>query len=96
MSLSGQLQKLGVKSAFGPGANFARMAAEGLWISQVYHKSFLMLDENGAEAAAATASVMMRDGDATANIFIDHPFLIAIQDCPSGACLFLGRVTDPR
>jgi serine protease inhibitor len=40
--------------------------------------------------------MVVRDGNASANLLIDHPFLVAVQDCKSGACLFLGRVTDPR
>jgi len=86
-------------------ANFDRMAPrkpdEYLYISEVFHKTFLALDEKGTEAAAATAVAMMR---ATAilekpkpiEVHVDHPFLFAIQHRPSGACLFLGRVTDPR
>jgi serpin B len=72
-----------------------------LYISEVFHKTFLALDEKGTEAAAATAVVMMR---ATAfiekpkplEVRVDRPFLFAIQHRPSGTCLFLGRVTDPR
>jgi serpin B len=60
------------------------------------------VDEKGTEAAAATAVVIMK---ATAiarpkpqliEVKVDRPFIYAIQYVPSGACLFLGRVTDPR
>jgi serpin B len=103
------LQSLGMKSAFDQPrgtANFDRMAPrkpnDYLYISEVFHKTFLALDEQGTEAAAATAVAMMR---ATAvvrempkpiEVRVDHPFLFAIQHRPSGACFFLGRITDPR
>ena len=98
---------LGMKTAFDQpagSANFDRMAPRKpdsyLCISKVFHKTFLALDEKGTEAAAATAVVMM---EATAaferpqpvELKVDRPFLFAIQHAPSGACLFLGRVTDP-
>ncbi|MCX6873540.1 MAG: serpin family protein [Verrucomicrobia bacterium] len=102
------LRTLGMASAFNEpkgSANFDRMAPrkpdDYLYISEVFHKTFLALDEKGTEAAAATAVAMMR---ATAfiekpepiEVRVDRPFLFAIQHRPSGACLFLGRITDPR
>lgn len=98
VELSGQLQALGMKSAFNEGADFDRMTAGKVYISEVFHKTFLSLDEQGTEAAAATAEalIMFGDDEPTANVQVDRPFLFAIQDCKSGACLFIGRVTDPR
>ena len=107
IALGSQLQALGLKSAFDlpPGsADFSRMAnpsKDRLKISEVVHKTFLQLDEKGTEAAAATAVIMAR---ATAIlqkpkpvvVRIDRPFVFAIQHRTSGACLFLGQVTDPR
>ena len=109
LRLSEALVGLGMKSAFDkpPGsANFDRMAPrrpdDYLKISEVFHKTFLELDEKGTEAAAATAVVMMRvtsfagEKPKPIEVRVDRPFLFAIQHRPSGACLFLGRVTDPR
>jgi serpin B len=110
MELSESLEALGMKTAFDVpqgSADFDAMAPrkpdDYLYISKVFHKTFLSLDEHGTEAAAATAVVMLAFGakvpDAPRKIYavrVDHPFLFAIQDCKSGACLFLGRVTDPR
>jgi serpin B len=103
------LRKLGMQSAFDKprgSANFDRMAPrkpdDYLYISEVFHKTFLALDEKGTEAAAATAVAMMRatsvmiDKPKPIEVRVDRPFLFAIQHAPSGACLFLGRVTDPR
>lgn len=101
-------EALGMESAFDVpqgSANFNGIAPrrpnDYLYISNVFHKTFVEIDEKGTEAAAATAVVMMR---ATAHleepkpleVRVDRPFLFAIQHRPSGACLFIGRVTDPR
>ncbi len=109
MRLSEALQSLGMKTAFDKpkdSANFDRMAPrkpdDYLFISDVFHKTFLELDEKGTEAAAATAVVMMRptsiapDPPKPVEVNVDRPFLFAIQQRSSGACLFLGRVVDPR
>lgn len=102
------LQSLGMKSAFDQPfgtANFDKMAArkpsDYLYISQVFHKTFIAVDEKGTEAAAATAVAMMATSAmvkqaAPIEVKVDRPFVYAIQHVPSGACLFLGRVTDPR
>jgi serpin B len=97
--LSTELKALGMKTAFDPGsANFNRMAVpqsdDGLYLSEVFHKAFLLLDEKGTEAAAATAVIVTRGFPI--EVKVDHPFVFAIQHRPSGACLFLGHVTDPR
>jgi len=107
MSLTENLESLGLKTAFDHpegSANFARMAArepeEYLYISEIFHKAFLALDEDGTEAAAATAVVMGIRGishpTTPIEIMVDRPFVFAIQHCLSGACLFLGQVVDPR
>ena len=106
--LGDNLQALGMKSAFDQpqgSANFDRMAPRNpkdyLYISQVFHKTFIAVDEKGTEAAAATAVAMMA-GSAMIQrpepieVKVDRPFIYAIQHVPSGTCLFLGRVTDPR
>jgi serpin B len=106
--LAEKFEALGMKTAFDQprgSANFDRIAPrkpnDYLYISQVFHKTFIAVDEKGTEAAAATAVAMMA---ATARIErpppievkVDRPFIYAIQHVPSGVCLFLGRVTDPR
>jgi serpin B len=108
LNLGSTLQALGMKTAFDqpPGsANFDRMASrkpdDYLYISAVFHKTFIAVDEEGTEAAAATA-VTMSVGSAAVpkpdppELKIDRPFFYAIQHVPSGTCLFIGRVTDPR
>jgi serpin B len=108
MSLGRDLRGLGMKSAFDVphgSANFDHIAPrrpdDYLYISEVFHKTFLSLDEKGTEAAAATAVVMKARGRASPQpkpieVRVDHPFLFAIQHRASGACLFLGHLSDPR
>lgn len=72
-----------------------------LFISEVFHKTFIAVDETGTEAAAATAVVAVYaasilDAPKPLEVKIDRPFFYAIQHVPSGTCLFVGRVTDPR
>jgi serpin B len=106
--LGAVLRSLGMRTAFDEpkgSANFDRMAPrrpdDYVFISEVFHKTFLALDEKGTEAAAATAAVMaratgMRKPVQPVEVRVDHPFLFAVQHRASGACLFLGRVVDPR
>ncbi len=111
IALGNQLKQLGLKTAFDDpkrSANFDRMAPrkpnDYLAIGAVFHKAFLSLDEDGTEAAAATVVEMMQMAGAAMDenrpqpieVHVDHPFIFAIQHVPSGECLFLGRVTDPR
>jgi serpin B len=69
-----------------------------LFISDVVHKAFVDVNEEGTEAAAATAVIMelkampMDEVELT----IDRPFLFFIEDQQSGTLLFGGRVVDPR
>ena len=109
ITLAEKFEALGMKTAFDKpkgSANFDKMAPrkpnDYLYISQIFHKTFIAVDEKGTEAAAATAVAMLA-GTALRSpppppveVKVDRPFLYAIQHIPSGVCLFLGRVTDPR
>ena len=97
-----QLEEMGMTDAFdGKKANFGGMASERLFISAVIHKAFVDVNEEGTEAAAATAIVM--DTPVSDRIPVppkvfraDHPFLFLIRDVKHGTILFLGRVANPR
>lgn len=99
MELSKALAALGMKSAFSGAADFSRMTSEPLSISMVFHKAFIDVNEDGTEAAAATATAMAANGHPHETphkvVRADRPFVFAIQHGTSGACLFLGRLTDP-
>ncbi|MHC4931075.1 MAG: serpin family protein [Planctomycetota bacterium] len=93
------LQAMGVREAFTARADFSGMNGRGgIFISAVEHKAFVAVDENGTEAAAATAVVMKRGGGPRVDAVIraDRPFLFLIRDRQTECILFLGRVADPR
>ena len=104
LGLAGALAKLGMEDAFSPAmADFTAIAnppdpRDRLFLSEVFHKAFVKVDEKGTEAAAATAAVMARAGAVMAppaEFKADHPFLFFIRDNASGMILFMGRVADP-
>jgi serpin B len=100
--LADTLKSLGMTSAFDPSADFSRASSDtNLFISGVIHKAFVDLNEEGTEAAAATAVVAV-PGAAPGGpqpeppVFrADHPFVFAICDERTEAVLFLGRIVDP-
>jgi serpin B len=73
---------------------------DNLFISEVVHKAYVDVDEQGTEAAAATGVVMVAGAIARPMAPIpvfraDHPFLFLIRDNQTGSVLFLGRIMDP-
>ena len=91
------LTAMGMPAAFNGGADFSGMSGtRSLSISAVIHKAFVDVNEEGTEAAAATAIVVGRAMVVPVTAFhADHPFVFLIRDKHSGSILFLGRVTDP-
>ena len=98
-SLNDVLKAMGMRKAFVPGgADFTGMSGSGkrLFISAVVHKAFVDVNEEGTEAAAATAVVVTTTSARITPIFrADHPFVFLIRDNRSGSVLFLGRLTNP-
>ncbi|QDA30555.1 serpin family protein [Thermococcus indicus] len=101
-SLKKPLIDMGMEKAFSDGANFSGITdAERLFISDVIHKTFISVAENGTEAAAATAVIVFaasapREEPEYKVFRADHPFLFLIIDRETGAVLFMGRLVDPR
>ena len=93
--LSKTLKAMGMIAAFGD-ADFSGMTGQrDLFISEVVHKAFVDVNEEGTEAAAATAVVMSRGVEAAPLFYADHPFIFLIRENSTGSLLFLGRVVDP-
>lgn len=90
---------LGMKDAFDPSAaDFSGMGwPKGkLWISQIKHKAFVEVNEEGTEAAAATAVEMATKSIRMDPVFrADHPFIFIIRENSTGSILFMGRTADP-
>jgi len=98
--LANVLRGLGVVAAFTDAADFSGItAAEPLTISAVAHKAYIDVDEQGTEAAAATAigfaRAMAVPPQQPVVLTVDRPFLFAITERVTGAPLFLGQVTNP-
>jgi serpin B len=99
--LNKPLESAGMTDAFGSGADFTGMTGnKALYISAVIHKAFVDVNEEGTEAAAATAVVMVKQ---SAHVYhpptvfrADHPFLFLIRDNTTGSILFWGRIVDPK
>jgi serpin B len=84
--------------AFSNGADFSRLTeGDNIQISDVYHQAFVAVDENGTEAAAATAVVGVRTSAPVMEfeLRVDRPFIYLIRDLATDTILFMGRVTDP-
>jgi serpin B len=101
-SLAQCLKAMGAGDAFDSKlANFAEITrAEPLYIGAVLHKAMVAVDENGTEAAAATAVIFMttaaRMEPAKPKVFkADHPFVFLIKHNDTGEILFMGRVANP-
>ena len=100
-SLRPALIALGMGPIFEANADFSGMSPEGeqpIYVSDVFHQVFVELNEEGTEAAAATAVVMTIESVAITEpprFTADHPFLFFLRDDTTGAILFAGRVARP-
>lgn len=90
------LSAMGMPTAFGD-ADFSGInGTRGLFIDQVIHQAFVKVDEEGTEAAGATAVIMKESAAIQRKVFnADRPFVFVIQEKDTGNVLFLGRVVDP-
>jgi serpin B len=95
------LDRLGAGSLFKPdeGPFGAMIEGENLWLGFLLHRAYVDVNEEGTEAAAATAGGAFGGaGQSPPPVPIfraDHPFVFLIRDVRTGCILFLGRVVDP-
>jgi serpin B len=97
-SLKDVLSAMGMPLAFGGAADFSGMDGTlQLFIGDVLHKAFVAVNEEGTEAAAATAVIMELTAvpPAALVVTVDRPFVFLIRDIETGAILFVGRVVNP-
>jgi len=95
IDLKTTLQKMGLKDAFSNQADFSGMSIENeLKIDKILHKARIEVSEEGTEAAAATAVIMVRKtAYIRQTIFkANHPFIYLIRDESTGTILFMGRL----
>jgi len=99
-SLASVLASMGMPLAFSQNADFSGMTGRrDLFISAVIHQAYVDVNEEGTEAAAATAvgiKLTSIGPDRTPVFRADHPFVFMIRDARSGSILFLGRVLNPK
>ncbi len=92
--LNDDLAALGMVDAFDHRADLTRLSpARGLWISSVKQKAWVEVNEEGTEAAAATAVSVVESAGPV--VRADRPFLFFIRERLSGTILFLGKVASP-
>ncbi len=94
------LKEMGMPTAFSGAADFSGMTGKrDLFISAVIHQAFVEVNEEGTEAAAATAVIMkelaIAEPEPIPTFRADHPFVFMIQEKETGSILFMGRVSDP-
>jgi serpin B len=100
--LNGELKALGMPRAFGSEAEFSGISTDTrLCISQVLQKTFVEVNEEGTEAAAASGisirpSLALRSPPPPFTMIVDRPFYMAIVENQSGTILFHGAIEDPR
>ena len=95
------LPTMGMKAAFTPEADFSGISNKPLRISGVIHKTFVEVNENGTEAAAATSVEMvmmsMPIEEKEPVLFrVDHPFVFAIRERSTGVILFIGEIGEVK
>lgn len=96
--LNDVLKALGMEVAFTPFvANFSKIRPENdLYIDRVKHKTFVEVNEEGTEAAAATSVGTGIDSAGPSPFLVDRPFLFVIRERFSGAIIFMGKILDPQ
>ncbi|CAJ2641027.1 unnamed protein product [Trifolium pratense] len=106
LETSGALKELGVVLPFSPGG-LTKMVdspmGRDLYVSNIFHKSFIEVNEEGTEAAAVTVPTYLLKSRKRTRLLqkpidfvADHPFLFFIREDLSGTILFIGQVLNPR
>ncbi|MEH2121927.1 serpin family protein [Nostoc sp.] len=99
VTLNDALKTLGMEEAFSSKANFSGMG-KNFAISEVKHKTFVEVKEEGTEAAAATSvgivTLALRQEPEPFRMIVDRPFFCAIRDNQTGRVLFMGSIIDPQ
>lgn len=98
--LKNTLATMGMPSAFGPQADFSKISSQPLLISEVIHKAFIKVNEEGTEAAAATGVLMRTTSmpmqpQPPVSFVVDRPFLYYIWDNEVNQPLFVGQIVNP-
>ena len=91
------LEGMGMKKAFTDYADFSKISDIAIFISQVIHKTYITVDEEGTEAAAVTAIGFETTSLPTYPIvMVDKPFVFLIREKSTGVILFIGKMGDVK
>lgn len=93
-SLRAPLMEMGLDIAFTDDADFSGISAIDLLISDVLHKTYIKVNEEGTEAAAVTA-IVFETTSIGPSIWFNRPFMFAISENSSNSILFIGKVSEP-
>jgi len=95
LELKQVLKILGMQIAFSPAADFRYLTASASSISEVRHKTFVDVNEEGTEASAATSVQVSRGASRPFQMIINRPFFFTISDRQTGTILFMGAIQNP-
>jgi serpin B len=97
LPLKDRLQQLGMKLAFEPAADFDEQLGDLVYVADAFHQASIAVDEQGTEAAAATAfaEVALSRPPTPVSVTFDHPFVFFIRDRVTDTLLFVGQLTAP-
>ena len=94
--LKEKMEQLGVRDLFSRSADLSGISNEGLFASKGVHQAFIEVNEEGTEAAAATAVALIgRSAFRPRQFLADRPFLFIVYDFKHETTLFAGKVVDP-
>jgi len=97
--LNQTLYKLGIKSAFNSSADFSGITkSERLFISNAIHKANIEIDEEGAEAAAATAITMSKTAALleVVEFNANNSFIYMLRNTENNCIYFMGKINNPN
>eukprot|EP00092_Neocalanus_flemingeri_P022704 GFUD01024624.1.p1 GENE.GFUD01024624.1~~GFUD01024624.1.p1 ORF type:complete len:445 (+),score=79.19 GFUD01024624.1:167-1336(+) len=96
-NLKPHMAKMGMKELFTESANFTKISNQKLKVSDGVHKAFIEVNEEGTEAAAATAVLFgTRSSGGRKKVFLaNKPFMFMVYDSVNSIPLFIGKITNP-
>jgi serine protease inhibitor len=95
-SLMEDLHKLGLDIALDRRADYQNICNKKIAVSDIKHKTFMEVNEEGTEAAATTSILMQRIVGGTFSMIIDRPFFCVIKHNQTGVILFMGAIWEPN